>query len=761
MVFGCSLSAALLATACDSPAVRGPEVTTEEELRAPPQCALPEVAEQPLPPMPEPRHVNEPVATTLDVGDWNAACDVGAVGIHRLNRTELQRTLSELLRVPALEVFNFPVDDSSEGFDNLADVLAVSPLFVEKVSNVSADLIDEALAQTVAPQVQVFEAENLEAETGNPRESFYVMNGPGTLRMRPDLENAGTYLVRVRAWGEQAGADLPLMGILVDGDPLATFEVEAVADSPGVYETTLTLGPDNSVLGVSFANDYYFDSHPIESERDRNLVVDFVEVEGPLELVEAAEDSETRKAILSCRPETPNAAGEPMGVNACASEIIDRFAHLAWRRPATDHERVRLLRLLDNVYANGTPDGEEPFEFGIRLALRAILMSPNFLYRIEVTEGEDGVSVADANSPQLLSDHALASRLSYFLWSGPPDARLLELAQRRRLQDDAVLEAEVRRMLQDPRSRAFVDNFAGQWLQTRAVQESTPDPERYPAWSNILGRHASCETLNLFNHLLRTDAPVSELLTADYTFLTPSLADHYGLDVDASGTGYTQVSLEGTERRGVLTHASVLTVTSNPTRTSPVKRGKWVLEQLMCIPPPPPPPGVEGLPEDVDAETLREKLALHREDPVCASCHDMMDPIGLALEHFDAVGQWRDDDQGGTIETANTFFTGEPFEGHGEMIDLIVESESLERCATTKIMTYAMGRLATEEKDWCAIDAATYSAVQSGGSFSDIIAEVAKSAPFRMRRPAARDEDVELPEGEVDPNVPGTEGSEG
>lgn len=755
------MSAALLASACDSPAARGPEIAVEEELRAPPQCALPEVAPQPLPPMPERRHPNEPVATVLDVSNWNAACDVGAVGIHRLNRTELQRTLSELLRVPALEVFNFPVDDSSDGFDNLADVLAVSPLFVEKVANVSAELIDQALAQTVGPQVQVFEAENLEAETGNATDSFYVMNGPGTLRMRPNLETEGTYLIRVRAWGEQAGADLPLMGVLVDGEPKETFEVGAVADNPGVYETTLALGPDDSVLGVSFANDYFFDSHPLESERDRNLVVDFVEVEGPLELADAAEDSETRKAILSCRPSTPNAAGEPMGVNACASEIIERFGHLAWRRPVTDEERVRLLRLLDNVYANGTPDGEEPFEFGVRLALRAILMSPNFLYRIEVTDGEIGGSATDADAPQLLSDHALASRLSYFLWSGPPDARLLELAERRRLQDDAVLEAEVRRMLQDPRSRAFVDNFAGQWMQTRAVAESTPDPEIYPAWSKILGRHASCETLNVFNHVLRTDAPVSELLTADYTFLTPSLAEHYGLDVETSGQGYTQVSLAGTQRRGVLTHASVLTVTSNPTRTSPVKRGKWVLEQLMCIPPPPPPPGVEGLPEDVNAETLREKLALHREDPVCASCHDMMDPIGLALEHFDAVGQWREDDNGGTIDTTNTFFTGEPFEGHGEMIDLVVKSESLERCATTKIMTYAMGRLATEEKDWCAIDAATYAALENGGSLSDIIAEVAKSAPFRMRRPSAREEETPLPEGDVDSNVPGTDGSEG
>ena len=728
---------AVVFAGCNKPPVRGPEPVDVSVLTAPPQCALPARTAQDPGPMPGPRAANEPVATTLDVSTWNAACDVGAVGLHRLNRTELHNTMKDVLQVPALEVFSLPVDDSSDGFDNLADVLAVSPLLLEKIANVSEELIAQALAPAVATTIQIFEAEKLEAETGNAMESFYRMNGPGTLRMAPNLDTEGTYRMRVRAWGERGGADLPLMGFVVDGVPVYTFEVAATLDSPQVYESQLTLGPDNEVIGVTSANDYFYDGDTVV--RDRNLFVDFIELEGPLEREVMPDENPIRSAILTCTPDDiVDGSDRPLGINSCARQIFSRFGLQAWRRQPSDEELVRLLRLVDMVHTGGTPNGEEPFEYGVRLGLRAMLMSPNFLYRVEVDLNENSTG----ETPVLLSDQVMASRLSYFLWSGPPDARLLELAARKRLQDDAVIEAEVNRMLSDPRARAFVDNFAGQWLQTRGVIESTPDPLTYPTWSKVLARQASCETLNLFDDVLRQGGGPRDLLQADYTFITPDLADFYGLDVSVPPGAYTRVDLAGTDRQGVLTHASVLTVTSNPTRTSPVKRGKWVLEQVMCIPPDPPPPGVEGLPEGVDAETLRERLAQHRADPVCASCHDMMDPIGLALDHSDAVGQWRDTDNGAPIDTSSVFFTGEPFDGHGEMIDLVLANGTVERCATTKMLTYALGRVAEENTDWCALDSITFDAIERGGSLVDIITEIAKSAPFRMRRPNARDVSV-------------------
>jgi hypothetical protein len=410
-----------------------------------------------------------------------------------------------------------------------------------------------------------------------------------------------------------------------------------------------------------------------------------------------------------------------------AGEVLRAFADRAWRRPVTYDELARLLRFVEASQKAG--EGVEP---GLQLALQAVLASPHFLFKVERDAAAAGPGVAHP-----VHDFELATRLSYFLWSSTPDDELFRLAAAGQLRRGRTLRAQARRMLRDPRARALVDNFATQWLQLRNLREFTPDPARFPGFDEPLRRAMLAETGLFVENVIREDRSVLEFLDADYTFVNGRLARHYGIP-GVEGDDFRRVSLAGTPlhgiRGGLLTQASILTVTSNPTRTSPVKRGKWVLENLLGAPPPPPPPGADNLKGGGTlAGTLRQRLERHRADPNCASCHGRLDPLGFGLENFDAVGAWRTHDGGDSVD-ASGILAGRPFNGPAELRTLLrPQKDAFARCLAEKLLTYALGR-GLGPGDRCTVATIAGRLARDGYRFSGVVIGVVQSDPFRLRR---------------------------
>jgi hypothetical protein len=407
-----------------------------------------------------------------------------------------------------------------------------------------------------------------------------------------------------------------------------------------------------------------------------------------------------------------------------ARQVLRAFATRAYRRPVRNDELNRLVQLVALAQKNG--DG---FEAGLKLALQAVLVSPHFLFRVELDRRPGDKYV------RLVGEFELASRLSYFLWSSMPDDELYRLAREKKLREPGVLEAQVKRMLTSPKSRALVDNFAGQWLQLRNLKGFTPDPAQFPGFDEPLRSAMLRETELFFEHVVREDRSVLDFLDANYTFVNERLARHYGIP-GVKGDQFRRVDLAGTPRGGILTHASILTVTSNPTRTSPVKRGKWILDNVLGTPPPPPPPGVEELKEDrevVLSGTLRQRMEQHRADPSCASCHQRMDPLGFGFENFDAVGAWREKEGKHAIDPSGVLPGGQSFKGPAELRAVLRKKEdAFARCLADKMLTYALGR-GTERSDRCFIDEIGRNLARHGYKFSDLVLEVVKSDPFQKR----------------------------
>jgi hypothetical protein len=413
---------------------------------------------------------------------------------------------------------------------------------------------------------------------------------------------------------------------------------------------------------------------------------------------------------------------------AAARAVVAAFARRAWRRPVEAAELDRLLQLYAQARARG--DG---YEAGVKLALKAVLVSPHFLFLGETLRASTPAPVA----VQPLDEFALAARLSYFIWSSLPDDELLDLAARGELR--AHLPAQVRRLLASPKARALVENFAGQWLQIRSLETFAPDRKLFPEFDPALRTAMQRETELFFEHVLRADRSVFDFLTGDYTFVNARLAKFYGLPFPASAAPdeFQKISLAGTPRRGVLTQASVLTLTSNPTRTSPVKRGKWVLENLLGTPPPPPPPNIPEL-DDASRHlggTLRQQMEQHRANATCASCHARMDPIGFGLENFNAIGAWRDKDGEAPVDAAGQLASGDKFKTAADLTALLAAKRRWEflHCLADRALTYGLGR-GTEYYDRPALDAITQRVEQDGDTFSALILAVAESFPFQNRR---------------------------
>lgn len=642
----------------------------------------------------------------------------GLKTLHRLNRAEYDNTVRDLLGDATGPARDFPADDHGHGFDNQADVLSVGALLAEKYDIAAQRLVDDALVvPRTEPDVFEFEAEEVGAEVGAAYRGFgWNLWSNGEMRVQVTLAEAGDYRISVHAFGQQAGPELVRMQVAFDNIPVQEFEVAATADEPATYSARVDAGAGSHSVSVSFLNDFY---QPDEG-LDRNLILDWIEVRGPMNPPPMA-NPEARARIVTCDPAL-------MDETDCARQVFAGFGRRAWRRPLTLEEMARLAGFLDIAQGQGGS-----WEDGVRLGLQAILLSPHFLFRVEVDP--------DPSDPAAhpISDHELAARLSYFLWSSMPDEALDAAADAGGLNEPAAITAQLDRMLADDKARALVDNFAGQWLFLRALDDLDPDYQKYPGFDEELRASMRAETEAFFESFLDSDASALDMLDAGFSFIDDRLARHYGLP-EVGGEGLTRITELGPGRAGLLTQASVLSVTSNRTRTSPVKRGLWVLANMLCTEPPPPPPDVPVLEEPVDPDSsLRDRMEQHRADPQCAGCHALMDPIGFSFEHFDAIGAWRDDDEGFAIDDSGALPGDLQFSGADELSTLLKADERVARCIAGKLSTYGMGR-GEDRRRQCGVDKLTQDWADRGYRLRALIEGLAQSPQFRQRRPQIDDE---------------------
>ncbi len=634
--------------------------------------------------------------------------DPGRVTLHRLNRSEYDNTVKDLLGTSLTPAKDFPADDHGFGFDNIADVLSLSPTQVELVERAADKLIEDAMKPPSAlSTVTRIEAETLTGTVGGATADAYNLWSNGDIDASFSLPSDGKYEVRAQVWATQAGPDPAKMSMRIGAKDLGTFDVPNVKANPLIVSAQADVTSGSKIVTVSFLNDFY------QPPDDRNLYVDWIEVEGPLGVTTAS--SASRDRILICDLVT--------GGDACVRDILTAFAKRAWRRPPTTLDIDKLMPLVALAKAEG-----EDTEAGLKLALRAILVSPRFLFRFELDPNPNGGVVRP------LDDWELASRLSYFLWSSMPDDDLFLKAEAGELTNPDTLVAEAKRLLADPKSKALTDNFAGQWLYTRALIEHEPDYNYFPSYDDGLRVAMENETRLFFEEFLTTPQPVEGLLTANFAWLDQRLAQHYGL-TGPTGSTPQKLSLKAGLRGGLLGQGSILTITSYPTRTSPVKRGRWVLAQLLCSNPKDPPPGVEGnLPDTTPAGTTqKELLAKHREDPECAICHDEMDPVGIGLENFDAIGGYRTDEGGIPVDPTGILPDGTPITGAASLSAAIAADPRFPACVLTQMFTYALGRGPTADDD-AYFDEMMKNLGGGGFTLEQAILEIIKSEPFRMRR---------------------------
>jgi mono/diheme cytochrome c family protein len=633
--------------------------------------------------------------------DCSGPRDPGRVTIRRLNRNEYNHTIRDLLGVEFQPAKDFPADDVGYGFDNIGDVLSMPPILLEKYLSAAQDIVEHALGTRLTNLVD-------DVEGGQARDNgFRVLASQGDVTAKVRTREGGThYILRVLAYGDQAGDEPVKMRISFGDQTVREFEVRAVADYPELYEAWVEVPkPGKHKWSVSFLNDYYRPEE--EGPHDRNLHVGHLETMGPYA------DSYQQAIPREHTPEDRQLV---------AREIVNRMMGRAYRRPSTAAEVDRVLQLVEAVHADGGNFGE-----AIGLGLQAMLVSPHFLFRVELDPPPD-----DADGIRELNDFEVATRLSYFLWSSMPDDELFELARQGALRKDGNLEKQARRMLADEKSRALVENFAGQWLQLRNLNTVAPDKSTYKDFDEALRRAMRQETETFFATIMSEDRSVLEFLDADYTFVNERLAKHYGI-ADVEGEEFRRVSLDPVRRGGVLGQASVLTVTSNPTRTSPVKRGKWVLENLLGAPPADPPPDVPPLEEKELVGTLRERMEQHRDNAVCASCHKAMDPLGFGLENYDGIGGWRDKDGEFAIDASGELPNGQTFSGPQELKQVLkARQDDFLRCLAEKMLTYGLGR-GVEYSDRCTVRDIATSMAANDFKFSSLILAVVASDAFQKR----------------------------
>jgi hypothetical protein len=659
--------------------------------------------------------------------------DPGRVTIRRLNRAEYENTIFDLLGVKFDADDAFPADDTGYGFDTIGDVLTISPLLMEKYVEAAQEIVSDAVAET-GPRIPTIylSADRFRVGPDKKKTAKYLpFADPATASATQKIEHPGRYkaTVMMRAQGSnEATSHTAKVALAVDGKPAGSMKVgwEFRKEIKFTGEVDLKKGDIGLALDITPGDP------PREGEKQLNLVVAYVSLYGPLD----GSHLEYPKEYYRVFPDGPPPA-DATARAAYARKILRLLADRAFRRPVDEPTLKRLVALAESLSSQPGVN----FEGGIGHALTAILASPRFLFRAEIQPEPN-----NAGRTVPVDEFALASRLSYFLWSSLPDDELLGLARDGKLR--ANLRAQVDRMLADARSRRFVSNFVGQWLQTRDVEGinvdvkkflGLPNDEAYRVFNQKLREAMRDETELLFVHLLAENRSVLDLLTADYTFLNEQLASFYGIP-DVKGTEMRKVALRPEFHRagGILTHASTLVVTSNPTRTSPVKRGLFVLENILGTPAPPAPPNVPELEQPGKRgakQTMREMMAAHRAQPLCASCHARMDPLGFALENFTPLGTYRDQDAGKPIDTAGQLITGEKFSNVADLAQVLATSrrDDFYHCVTEKLLTYAIGR-GLEYYDTVTVNQIASALKTDNGAMRTLIYGIVESAPFQKRR---------------------------
>lgn len=653
--------------------------------------------------------------------DCNGPPDPGRVTIRRLNRAEYNNTVRDLLGIDFRPADDFPSDDVGSGFDNIGDVLSLPPLLMEKYLSAAETIAERTIVTQAMSQTQRREGDALQGEgaaqiTGD---GAWGINSVGLVKGEFEIPRDGEYQIRAIAGGDQAGKEPVEMELRLDDKKVKTFAVSVSRRKMRNYEIKTRLSQGKHLLSAVFTNDFYDPKNPDPKQRDRNLHVQALEIVGPLDVKLDEFPAAHRQLIL----EIP---GDNTPLAAAARTNLKPLLSRAFRRKVTEEEVTRFVGLVEKSVSQG-----DTFEQGMQVALTGVLVSPHFLFRVERDTNPD-----DSAAQHELADYELASRLSYFLWSSLPDNELFADATNGDLRKDQVLDAHIRRMLQDPRSDALVQNFAMQWLNLRLLDAVSPDPKVFPEFSNELKGDMKRETELFVREIIHEDQSILKFLDGDFTYVNERLAKHYGI-LSIFGSDFQRVTFKDGRRAGVLTQASVLTLTSNPGRTSPVKRGKWILENILGSPPPNPPPDVPNLEATQKASpqaSLRQQLELHRQNAVCASCHKTMDALGFGLENFDATGRWREKDGEFPIDASAALPGGDKFTGPAELVSVLKKRQrEFARCLTEKLLTYALGR-GLVFYDRCAVDKIVEAVEKDNYRFSTLVVEIAHSDPFRKRR---------------------------
>ena len=676
-----------------------------------------ETGEMPPAPLPKP-----PIAQSKLVTHWvdhhfeaidrKAKPDPGRVTARRLNRMEYNNTIRDLIGIDFKPAEDFPADDSGYGFDNIGDVLSLSPVLMEKYLNAAEQVSRKSINTEPLPKSAkiAFGAGRMK----NRRAHF--------LEITHNFPAAGFYELQATVTGTKAGGPewKTNLSFKLDAEPTTEIETTMGTDRPR-SSSHRVLVPVPGVHKVRVAFDAALIPNSADEVNDKSInqftmLMDRLEIRGPFEPFRLIPESQKR--LIPCTPSE----------EACERKVLSSLARRAWRRPLAPTEIDLLLRVSKRARAAG-----DTAEQGIQAAMQAILVSPNFLFRTE-----KGHHKLDADGLESLTDLELASRLSYFLWSSMPDDVLLNVAEKNLLRRPGVLEAQVRRMLADPKADALADGFAGQWLEFRNLDIVRPDPERFPSWNAQLKNAMQEEARHFFLDLVRNNQSILNMIDARYTFLNETLAKHYSI-AGVIGPEFRKVVLTDGKRGGILSMASVLTVSSYATRTSPVLRGKWVLENVLNAPPPPPPPDVQLLDEkSVGTKmSMREQLKLHRSNATCASCHARMDVLGFGLENYDAIGAWRNKDGNFDLDSSGTFPSGESFTGPEQLKRILAANpKPFADCFAEKLLTFALGR-GVERSDRRNIAAIVKAASLQQFKLQTFIVEIVKSAPFQKRRPEA------------------------
>ena len=684
-------------------------------------------------------------------------------GLHRLNRTEYANVIRDLLDLDVDPGKYLPSDDSTHGFDNIAGALGVSSTLVEAYVSAAQKISRLAIGEPATPSLTVYRTPE------DTSQDYHIEGLPfgtrGGMLVKHVFPSDGEYQLTITPiFGDNMSptgfGSVPCerLEVLLDSERIAMLDWQGGGRAPAANCAGRQVGAINSgqsgadlgragmrlrfttkagphMLGVTFLQTNFAPVLDLDQHFMRDTVqtgptpgftyfphVGTVRIEGPFNATQA-EDSPSRHKIFICRPTT--AADE----TACATKIITNLATKAFRRPATSSDVAELVEF----YKQGRK--ESNFDNGIEMALARLLAAPKFIYRIEAEPAN-----VKPGETYRLSDVDLASRLSFFLWSTSPDDELIRVASQGKLKDPAVLEQQVRRMLKDKKAEALAANFAGQWLNLRGLQAQSPLPMLYPDFDDPLRQAMRREVELLFDNIVREDRPITELLTADYTFVNERLAKHYGIP-NIYGSQFRRITLgpDMDVRKGLIGKGALLVTTAKPDRTSPVTRGKWIMTNILGMKPPDPPPDVPPLPPrmtdaagNAKVPSMRQKMLDHRVRSDCIQCHSMMDPIGFALENFDAIASWRTQDEGNAIDPTATVFDGTKINGPaGVRKWLSGYSDQFVQVAVEKLLTYALGR-GVEYQDMPLVRSIAHDAGKNGNKFSTLVLDIVKSKPFLM-----------------------------